>query len=448
MSEREIPTNAPDEQTGELPVAGLPPRGISRRGFLKTMAAVGVGAALASQAPRFASARDQLNAELTPEQLVDMQKMMLRIRWFDRTVGDRQLSGGYRSYMHASCGHEGIAAGVNMALRRDDYVTGYHRSHHHTIGKGADLNRTAAEIEYKATGVNKGYGGSMHLMQKDVGMIGEDGIVGPGGIMAAGVAAAIKARGGDQVSVAYGGDAHFTTPYFALALHRAMQYQLPFIYVIEKNGYQTSKPVKGPGYLTNGLSGQSYLDSHTEISRGFRMPSFTVDGMSAVEVYTVMKAAVDRARAGLGPSFVEAECYRYYDHFGVGGAKPGELGAFGRAYRSDREVRHWLAKDPIVLHRRYMIDLGIQTEAEADELEEEMKAEVAAAFKFADDSPVPDARDGLKLVYVKGTVLPRQLPECPLYIEGYIEGTPEPAGYPMWEIGDLPPSRVSLEEYA
>lgn len=421
--------------------------GVSRRDFFKGLAAVGVGAALASQGAQVAKARSYFSAaDLSPEQLIEMQRMMLRIRWFERTVADRQLTGGYRSYGHFACGHEAVAAGVSAALRRDDYVTGFHRSHHHAIAKGADLKGLAAEIEFKSDGTNRGYGGSMHLMQADVGMIGEDGVVGPGGIMAAGVAAGIKARGTDQVSVVYGGDAHFTSPYYGLALHNARKYELPFIYVIEKNGYQIAKPFKGPAYLVNGLSGQTYLDSTTELAMSYRIPSVVVDGMSALDVYSEMKEAVDRARAGDGPTYIEAECYRYYDHFGVGGARLGEMGAFGRPYRSDREVRHWMARDPLVIHRRTLVDWEVLSEAEADELEAEVKDEIADAFQFADESPVPDARDGLKYVYLEGVVLPRQLPDCPLYVEGWVEGTPLPPDFPQFPVGRIPTPRVRLPD--
>jgi pyruvate dehydrogenase E1 component alpha subunit len=144
-------------------------------------------------------------------------------------------------------------------------------------------------------------------------------------------------------------------------------------------------------------------------AKGYGMPGHVVDGQDVLAVYNVIKNAVDRCRAKGGPTMVEAKTYRYYDHFGMGGAKAGKLGAFGLDYRSDSEVRHWLGKDPIVLHRRTLVDTGILTKAQADEIEEGVKAEAKAALDFTLASPLCTPQDGLKNVYATGTVPARQL---------------------------------------
>lgn len=399
---------------------------LSRRYFLKGLAAAGAGAAFISSGLKMAKA-DPYGlfeaSDLTEDQLIEMQRKMLQIRWYERTVADRMLTvRGFRGYGHFACGQEGVVVGVCTALNADDYIVGTHRSHHHAIAKGADIPQLAAEITFKATGTNKGFGGSMHLLQRDVGMLGEDGVVGPGGVLGAGAAFGIKARGTQQVAVTFGGDAHLTSPYFQCAIHNAMKYQLPFIYVIENNGYQIAQAFRGPAYMTMerrwGCS--TYLDSHIEVAKGYRMPGAVIDGMSALNVYSRMKESVDRARAGDGPSLIEAKCYRYYDHFGVAGARPGVMGSFGLGYRSDAELNNWLARDPVVMHRRTLVDLGVLSESGADDLEAEVKDEIAQAFQFADDSPVPNAEDGIKYVYREGLVAPRQLPECPLYSDEYV----------------------------
>ncbi len=387
---------------------------ISRRSFIKTMAAAGVGATFFSNGLKMAQA-DSYGLfgalDLSKEQLIEMQRKMLQIRWYERTVIDSMLPGDREKFRcttaHTACGHEAAIVGVCTALNKDDWVQGYHRSHGHAIAKGAEIRRVAAEITSKSTGTNKGYGGTMHIMQKDVGMLGEDGIVGPGGVLGAGAAFALRARGSKQVAVTFGGDGHAASPYFYIALHEATIFKLPFIYVIENNGWQVCNPFEGSTPMKN----------VADITKALGIPGTVVDGMSALNVYSVAKQAVARARAGEGPSLIEAKCYRYYDHSGTPGATPGTLGAFGLWYRPDREVKYWLAKDPIETHKRALINWGVFTEAEANELETSVKKEIADAFKFAAESPVPKPEDALKNVYVEdeGTVLPRQLPDCPLY---------------------------------
>lgn len=408
-------------------------RGISRRDFLKGLGITGAGLVFFSAGLKHWAQADSYGyfaaGDLSEEQLIEIQRKMLQIRWYDRTVLDGLLTKKWMqdrmTICHPSCGHEAVAVGVCAALNKDDWIAGYHRSHHHALAKGANIKAMAAEICHKATGTNKGFGGSMHIMQKDVGMLGEDGIVGPGGAYGAGAAAGIRARGTKQVAVTFGGDAHLTSPYFQLALHNSRKYKLPFIYVIENNGYQIGWPFTGGEVAEEDYSrksgpfeAQTYLKSHTQIANAYGVPGVTVDGMSVLAVYSVMKTAVDRARAGEGPTLIEAKCYRYYGHYGPWGAKPGELGEFGTNYRSDREVRAWMARDPIDKHRKTLINWGVLTEAQANKLEAEVKKEITEAFKFAEESPVPKAEDALKNVYVKDQdmgLLPRQLPNCPLY---------------------------------
>jgi len=387
--------------------------GFSRRDFLKSLAATGAGIAFFSSGVKLAKAvgleREVYWAgELSKEQLLDMYDKMLKIRWFDRTVIDlMQTKKGFRGYAHAYCGEEAVSVGACSALTKDDWMIGYHRSHGHGIAKGADVKKMVAEIIFKAAGTNKGYGGSMHIMQKDVGMMGEDGVVGPGAAMAAGAAAALKARGKGQVALCFGGDAHATTPYFHIALNESATHRLPFIYVIENNQYLDARGQ----HISECINVRDIAD----MAAAYNIPGHVVDGQDVLEVYNATKGAVDRAQAGDGPTLIEAKTYRYYDHFGARGAKPGVMGAFGLGYRSDREVRSWMARDPIVKHRRTLISWGMLTEVEADEFEAKVKKEIEEAFEWADKQPVPKAEDGVKNVFVEGTVLPRQLADCPLW---------------------------------
>ena len=370
---------------------------VSRRTFLKTF---GVGAAAVSSGVSMVAMADSYGAfptDLSDEQLISMWTKILQARWYDRKVADLMLTGepSFRGYGHFACGHEGVAVGVSQALKKGDWIQGYHRSHHHGIAQGADIKAMAAEINFKATGTNRGYGGSMHIMQKDVGMLGEDGIVGPGGTIGAGAAFGLRAKGTDGVAVTYGGDAHSYSPYAFVALHEAQKHLLPFIYVIEANGYMMSTP----------FSKQTYMKSPVELARGLSVAAETVDGQSALSVYGAAKRAVARARAGKGPTLLDCKTYRYYGHFGPGGATAGKLGA-SVAYRPDRELQHWLRRDPITIHRNVLEEWEVLTAARADEIEAGVRQEIDDAFAFAASSPAPKPEDALKYVYVDEVVPP------------------------------------------
>ena len=370
---------------------------VSRRAFLKTF---GVGAAAVTSGVSMVAMGDSYGAfptDLTDEQLISMWTKMLQARWYDRKVADLMLAGdsGFRGYGHFACGHEGVAVGVSQALKKGDWIQGYHRSHHHGIAQGADIRAMAAEINFKATGTNRGFGGSMHIMQKDVGMLGEDGIVGPGGTIGAGAAFGLRAKGTDNVAVTYGGDAHSYSPYAFVALHEAQKHMLPFIYVIEANGYMMSTP----------FSKQTYMKSPVELARGLSVNAETVDGQSALSVYGAAKRAVARARAGEGPTLLDVKTYRYYDHFGPGGAVAGKMGA-KVGYRPDRELQHWLRRDPIDIHRSVLETWEVLTAARADEIEAGVRQEIEDAFAFALSSPSPKAEDAMKYVYVDEIVPP------------------------------------------
>lgn len=393
-------------------------KGISRRTFMKGLATVGVGLTFASHGVRLAKAQYArwTAGDLSETKLIDMYTGMLRSRLWERGVNDLFLLGqdNLYGYYHLSAGQEAVSFGVAAALEPGDYIASTHRGHADVFSKQGPtpdfLNKAMAEIIFKASGTNLGYGGSMHIMQKDVGMLGEDGVVGPGACYGAGAAHALRARGKGEIALTFGGDAHATTPYFHIALNEAATHRIPWVYVIENNQYMNA--------LGQHISEAINVRDIADMAAAYGIPGHVVDGMDVLEVYQVTKTAVDRARAGDGPTLIEAKCYRYYEHFGARGVKPGVLGAFRLGYRSDREVRSWLARDPIVKFRKNLIDFGVLAETEADELEAEVKKDMEATFEWADKEPVPKAEDGLKNVFVEGTVLPRQLADCPLY-EGF-----------------------------
>ena len=384
----------------------------SRRTFLMEMAAAGAAVALSSGT---AAANGEIGfwaKDLSNQQLTDMYSTILRIRWFDRTVADKMMTEpGYRGYNHMYPGQEAVATGVCAALnnkgdfREIDLVYSTHRPTGHAVAKGVDIKKMAAEYEFRATGLNKGYAGEMHISDKSIGFMGADGMIGPGPVIATGSAFAIRARGSKQVVVNFGGDGTYATPHFHSALNNAALLKLPFIYVLENNLYHQ-------------YAHYSYscpMKDIAEAAKTYGIPGVVVDGQDVMQVYNKAKEAVERARAGEGPTLIEAKTYRYYNHWGAPGAKPGELGAFGydplaiSSFRPEREVRAWMARDPVDICRNTLIAWGVLDEAKANAIEAAVKQEVKEAFEWADKQPLAKPEDGLKNVFVEGTVAARQL---------------------------------------
>lgn len=383
----------------------------SRRGFLKAAALAGAAVSIGGHASR---ARADINfwaKDLSDEQLIAMYNTILRIRWHERTQADKMLTdSNYRGYNHFYAGQEAVATGVCAALRNSggvmaaDMIYSTHRPSGHALAKGVDLRKMCAEMDFRATGLNNGYGAEMHISDPEVGFMGADGMIGPGPVIATGSAFAVKARGSDQVVVNFGGDGTYATPHFHSAMNNSALLKLPFIYVIENNLYHQ--------YAHYSFS--CPMKDIAEAAKPYGIPGVVVDGQDVLQVYNAAKTAVDRARAGLGPTLIEAKTYRYYNHWGAPGAQPGELGAFGydplaiSSFRPEREVRAWMQRDPVIIARAILVNWGVMDEAKAGEIETNVRKEVAEAFAWAAEQPLCKPEDGLKHVFVEGTVLPRQ----------------------------------------
>ena len=385
--------------------------GTSRRGFLKIAGLAGLAVSLGSQVAKANGEIGFWARDLSDEKLIDMYSTILRIRWHERTMADKMLDDpGYRGYNHFYAGQEAVAAGVCAALRNDgpfdqiDLVYSSHRPTGHAIAKGVDLKLMAAENDFRATGLNGGYGAQMHLSDPSVGFIGADGIIGPGPVLAQGSALSFRARGSDQVSVVFGGDGTYGTPHFHAALNNAKLLDLPFIYIMENNLYHQ-------------YAHYSYSCPHTNIAdaaTAYGIPARVVDGQDVFQVYNAMHEAVERARAGGGPGFIEAKTYRYYNHWGAPGARVGELGAFGydplaiTSFRPEREVRAWMQRDPVDICRNTLTAWGVIDAERAEQIEADIRAEVDEAFAWAMEQPLADPEDGLLHVFAEGRVPARQ----------------------------------------
>lgn len=318
----------------------------------------------------------------TNDRLLELARRMFRIRQFELAVTDLWKKGHIPGAVHTSIGQEGEIAGACLALRTDDYMAGNHRSHGHPIGKGAALRGLMAELLGRKTGVNQGKGGSMHLADFSVGSVGETSIVGSGIPIAVGAALGARIRGSDQVALTFFGDGASNEGAFHESMNLAAVWKLPVIFLCENNLYG----------MTTAAADVLALPDVAARAAGYGMPGIIVDGQDAVAVYDVVSEAVARARAGGGPSLIEAKTYRFDDH---------ALGLSRKlAYRTQEEVEEWRrTRDPLDI-MRVKLDLAGFTAETIAEMEEEVRAEVADAVEFALASPPPEPADAFTHVFV------------------------------------------------
>ena len=321
----------------------------------------------------------------TPEVLWDLHHRMVRIRLFEENTGRLSEAAKLPGFLHLYVGEEAVAAGVCANLTDDDQITSTHRGHGHLVAKGGDFKRMFAELYGKATGYNKGKGGSMHICDLDLGMLGANGIVGAGSPIAVGAGFANKYLGNGQVSVPFFGDGSTNIGAFHEAANMAAALKLPVVFVCENNEYGEFTPRHKTMAITD-------VASRAE---GYGMPGVIIDGMDAVAVWEVAAEAVARARRGDGPTFIEAKTYRYYDHHGVKG--------LGVPYRDDAEVEEAKTRDPIDRIEARMVGAGVATAEELAAVHEQVQAEVDEAIQFAEDSPYPEPDQILQDVYTVRT---------------------------------------------
>ena len=306
--------------------------------------------------------------------------MMVTIRRFEEQ-SKREADAGKLRGMHSSVGQEAVPVGVCAHLRDDDYVLGTHRSHHHCIAKGLDLNAMMAELLGKSTGTNKGKGGTMHIADINKGMLGANGVVGSNIPVAAGVGLSARIRGTDQVSVVFFGDGAANQGTLHEAMNLAGIWKLPTLFVCENNRYAESTPVE---YSVSG-------ESIAERASGYNIPSVIADGQNVLEMYEIGGEAVRRARAGEGPTFIEAQTYRYNGHFGADNPL---------TYRTQEEEDYYEGRDCVERMKAHLSQTKVATEDEINEIDKKALATVEEAARFADDSPFPDPEELTTDVYI------------------------------------------------
>ena len=313
--------------------------------------------------------------------LRDIHRRMVRIRHFEETAGKMMEDGKIPGALHLYVGQEAIAAGIMVHLADTDQITSTHRGHGHLIAKGGDFDRMFAELFGKATGYCKGKGGSMHICDMELGMLGANGIVGAGPPIAVGAAFANKFKDNGAVAVTFFGDGASNEGSVHEAANMAGLYKLPIVMVCENNGY---------GEYTAQRNHQAIVDV-ADRAAGYGMPGVVVDGMDVVAVYEAAGEAIDRARSGGGPTLLECKTYRYYDHVGVRG--------MGLSYRTDEEVVEWKKRDPIDLFEARLSEQDIMSKDDMAAVHETVKSELDVAIQFANDSPMPDPATLLDDVY-------------------------------------------------
>jgi pyruvate dehydrogenase E1 component alpha subunit len=312
---------------------------------------------------------------LNVEQQLEALRRMLRIRKFEQAAMDIVRKGqGIAGSVHVCIGQEATIVGSCLALREDDFMVGYHRSHGHPIAKGAALGPLMAELMGRRTGVCHGKGGSMHLADFKVGSLGETAIVGAGIPQAAGAAYGARIRGTDQVALSFFGDGAANIGAFHEGLNLASAWKLGAIFVCENNMYAMSTP----------LADTMASDSVAARAAAYNMPGVIVDGQDVAAVYAAASEAVGRARGGGGPTLIEARTYRYRDH--------AEYGSVDLSHRDPAEVEAWQARDPITMLRSLLIEEGTAP-GDLAAIESAMAAEVAEAVAFAKASPMPAAEE-------------------------------------------------------
>jgi len=319
--------------------------------------------------------------EVGLEQWLHMYEQMARIRAFEEQVNQLYLSAKMPGLAHLYIGQEAVAVGVCEALTRNDYITSTHRGHGHCIAKGASTDRMFAELLGRAAGYCRGKGGSMHIADQETGNLGANAIVGGSAGIATGAAFTSKRLGEGRVAVCFFGEGALGQGLLYEVMNMASLWKLPVLYVCENNLYNEYTRYEETTAGTLGGRAQA-----------FNMHAERVNGQDIRQVYTAANRLVGRARGGNGPAFLQCDTYRFMGH---------HVGDIDRTYyRTKDEERTWREeRDPLPLLKTWLLGQGQADQSMIDQIEREIRDEIAAAVQFALDAPYPDAHEVTQHVY-------------------------------------------------
>ncbi|MGC8972062.1 MAG: pyruvate dehydrogenase (acetyl-transferring) E1 component subunit alpha [bacterium] len=316
---------------------------------------------------------------LTKEDKLEMLYKMMLIRGFEEKVEELFSLNLIHGSTHLYIGQEATAVGACKAINKDDYITSTHRGHGHCIAKGGDVKYMMAELLGRKTGYCKGKGGSMHIADMNIGILGANGVVGGGIPIATGAGLSIKMRGTKQVVICFFGDGAVNQGSFHESLNLASIWNLPVIYIIENNLYGMSMAVNKA----------VKIERLADRAKAYGIPGIVMDGNDVIAVYDTVSEAVEKARTGEGPILIESLTYRWRGH----------SRSDARAYRTREEEAEWREKCPIKRFKERLIAEGLLTEEGFKELQKKVDDDLNNAVEFAKASPFPDPEDLLSDVY-------------------------------------------------
>ena len=317
---------------------------------------------------------------ISKDLILALYRTMVEIREFELKGYEIYRSGRMPGFIHLYVGEEAVATGVTAHLRQDDYITSTHRGHGHALAKGVSPRAALAELMGTVEGCCGGRGGSMHLYEPAVGLLGTNGVVAAGIPIAAGAALSAKLRGSGQVAVSFFGDGAVNEGGFHEGINMAATWDLPVVFVCENNMYATEMPFKQATKNTNVASR----------AQGYGIPGVQVDGQDVLAVYEKAGEAVERARQGKGPTLLECLTYRFLGH---------HVGDPGTTYRSKEEVEEWKKRDPIQLLREQALASKWAGEKEFETIDGEVRRVIDEAAALALKSPEPLAETALDHVF-------------------------------------------------
>ncbi len=322
--------------------------------------------------------------ELSKEIAKKLLETMIRIRTFEQKAEELFLAGKLPGFIHLYIGEEAVASGVIINLRKDDFIASTHRGHGHMIAKGASTKKMMAELYGKRTGYCKGKGGSMHIMDFEMGVLGANGEVGGGLPIACGSAMATKLiLKTDQVTVVFFGDGASNRGSFHEAMNWASIYKLPLVFVVENNQFaSTARTIE-----------TTSVKDIAKRAVAYNMEGITIDGNDVIEVYQTAKYAIEKARKLEGPTLIECKTYRIKGHF-VGDPEQ---------YRDRKEVEEFWKKEPIGRFTKYVLENKLMTQQEIDDIWNKAHQEIEEAVKFAEESPLPDPSEAYEDLFVDDT---------------------------------------------